>query len=63
MKKVRKLPSYKKWTSQLRILIDGKEYKVYQSLRSYALAKKSRMFINLNGEWFELDDKEKLDVY
>jgi hypothetical protein len=63
MKRVKQLPRYKGWTSQLRININGKEYKVFQSLRSYAIGRRSRMFVNIGGKWFELEDKEKLDVY
>jgi len=63
MKKVSKLPDYKKWISEFRIMINGKEYMVFQSLRSYEKGRRSRMFVNIDGEWFELEDKEKLDVY
>jgi hypothetical protein len=63
MKKVKQLPRYKKWTSQLRININGREYRVFQSLRSYGIGRNARMFVNIDGNWFELEDKEKLDVY
>jgi len=63
MKIVKRLPKYRIWVSQYRISINGKEYKVYQSLKSYAIGKKSRMFINVNGIWYELEENEKLDIY
>jgi hypothetical protein len=64
MKKVNKLPQYKcGWASQFKIKINGKEYKVFHSRRSYAIAKKIRMFVCLNNQWYELEENEKNDVY
>ena len=64
MKVIKKLPNYKAWTSQYRFkLPDGRVVKVYQSLRSYAISKRQRMFIKVDGKWYELDEKEKTMVF
>ena len=65
MKRVKNLPVYKEgWTSQYKFkLPDGKIVDVYQSARSYGIGKKQRMFVNINGVWYELDEREKLNVF
>jgi len=64
LKRVRKLPNYKAWTSQYRFkLPDGRVVKVYQSLRSYAIGKRQRMFVKIDGKWYELGEEAKLKVF
>jgi len=64
MKKVKKLPNYKRWTKQYHFKLEnGQIVDVYQSERSYAIGKKQRMFISINNEWYELNENEKLKVF
>jgi len=64
MKRVRKLPSYKKWTKQYKFkLSDGRIVDVWQSERSYAIGKRQRMFIKIDEIWYELDENEKLEIF
>ena len=65
MKRVRKLPHYKLgWTKQFKFqLPNGKVVDVWQSLRSYAIGKRQRMFVKVDGKWYELDENEKLEVF
>ena len=64
MRKVKKLPNYKHWTTQYRFkLPDGRIVDVWQSLRSYAIGKRQRMFVFVDGNWYELNDNEKSTVF
>ena len=64
MKKVKKLPKYKRWTKQYCFKLDNKQIvDVYQSERSYGIGKRQRMFVKVNNEWYELDEDEKTKVF
>jgi len=64
MKKIKKLPNYRRWTKQFKFkLPDGRIVDVWQSLRSYGIGRRQRMFIRINGEWYELNEDEKIEVF